>query len=476
MDIHDTSKTKIIATIGPASSSEKKLRELIIAGIDVCRLNFSHGDYEQHEQVIRNIRKLNEELDTSIAILADLQGPKIRLGEMEEEGLRIDDGELIVFTNKKCKGTKREMYISYDELPKDVRAGDSILIDDGKIKFEVISSDSKSKIVANAIHGGPIYSRKGVNLPDTSLSVPSLTEKDLRDVQFILDHDLDWIALSFVRKAKDILELKKLIRDRNKKALVVAKIEKPEALDELDQIIEESDAIMVARGDLGVEVSFDRVPYIQKQIVQKCIQQSTPVVIATQMLESMITNFRPTRAEANDVANAVFDSADTVMLSGETSVGDFPVDSIASMQKIIDVAEGTEFGHNHEHLPDINSASYVPDSVCFNACKMADQSGAKAIIVFAVKELTAFRLSSNRSDAPIYVFTPDEQLMKQLSMVWGVRSFFIDANRAVDDAFDFSITSLKKKNLIKNGDIVVHVSSLPVFDLQEVNTIRLSYV
>jgi pyruvate kinase len=475
MTIHDTSKTKIIATIGPASASEEKLRELIIAGIDVCRLNFSHGNYDDHAITIQRIRKLNREMGTHIAILADLQGPKIRLGEMEE-GIEIKDDATVVFTNQVCKGTRERIFISYDELPKDVKPGDTILVDDGKLKFQVVSTDRKAEVIAKAIHGGPVYSKKGVNLPDTHLTTPSLTEKDIRDVHFILDHDIDWIALSFVRWAKDIIELKKIVRERNKSALILAKIEKPEALSEIDQIIHESDAVMVARGDLGVEVAFDKVPYIQKQIVQKCIRQSTPVVIATQMLESMITNFRPTRAEANDVANAVFDCADTVMLSGETSVGSYPVESIASMQKIIDVAEGTEFVHNHEHLPDIDSVSYIPDSVCFNACKMADLAGAKAIIIFAIEALTVFRLASNRPKAPVYVFTKNEQLIHQLSIVWGVRTFYLDPERDLNDALEYSITTLEKKKLLHSRDLTVFVSSIPIFDYKGVSTIKLSYV
>lgn len=475
MHIHDTSKTKIIATIGPASSSEKKLQEIICAGIDVCRLNFSHGSHDDHKIIIDRIKKINKKLDTHIAILADLQGPKIRLGEMEN-GIVIEDGKSVVFTNEPCTGNQDKIYISYHDLPKDIKIGDSILIDDGKLKFEVISTDGTKQIMAKAIHGGPVSSKKGVNLPDTHLSVPSLTEKDIRDVHFILDNEVDWIALSFVRWARDILELKKIVRDRNKNVLVLAKIEKPEALNEIDAIIEESDAVMVARGDLGVEVSFDKVPYIQKQIVQKCIMQSTPVVVATQMLESMVTNFRPTRAEANDVANAVFDCADTVMLSAETSVGSYPVDAIVSMQKIIDIAEGTEFVLDHEHLPDIESVSYIPDSVSYNVCKMADQSGAKAVVVFAAKALTAFRLASNRPKAPIYLFTSDEQLVRQMGIVWGIRAFFLDPHRDLGDAVDFSIRTLKHKKLIQNGDIIVHVSSMPIFDPQGVNTIKLSYV
>lgn len=476
INIHDTSKTKIIATIGPASSSENKLRELIVAGIDMCRLNFSHGSYNQHEEVIQRINKLNEELGTHIAILADLQGPKIRLGEMEKEGTVIKSGEKITFTIEDIKGNNKKVHISYDDLPKDVNPGDSVLVDDGKLKFEVESTNSKSEIVAKTIHGGPLYSRKGVNLPDTQISIPSLTEKDIEDVQFILDHDIDWIALSFVRWANDIKALKEIIARRKKNAMVIAKIEKPEALEDLEGIIDESDAVMVARGDLGVEVSLDKVPYIQKQIVQGCIQKSTPVIIATQMLESMITNFRPTRAEANDVANAVFDCADTVMLSGETSVGNFPIEAIKNMQSIIDCAEETEFVLKHEHLPEIDSLTYVPDSVCYNASKMADQSGAKAIIAFAAIPQTAFRLSSNRPKAPVYVFTSDHKLIRQLSIIWGVRAFYMDHDSNAASAVSISIETLKQKGLIKTGDIVLHVSSIPIFDKAGVDTIKLSYV
>ena len=476
MNIHDTSKTKIIATIGPASSSEEKLRELVYSGIDMCRLNFSHGNYEQHEQVIQQIRKLNEELGTHIAILADLQGPKIRIGELEQEGIIIEKDEKLVITSKEIKGTREKIHINYDDLPKDIKLGDTILMDDGKLKFKVETTDSRSEIIVKTIHGGLLYSRKGVNLPDTKISVPSLTEKDIKDIHFILDHDLDWIALSFVRCANDIINLKNIVHKRKKKAMVLAKIEKPEALEDIDEIIDKSDAIMVARGDLGVEVSFDKVPYIQKQIVQKCIQKFTPVIIATQMLESMITNFRPTRAEANDVANAVFDSADTVMLSGETSIGSYPVESIKNMQKIIDFAEGTEFVLNHEHLPDINSPTYMHDSVCYNASKMADQSGAKAIVAFVAIAQTAFLLASNRPKAQIYAFTSDLKLIRQMSIVWGVRAFYIDPDNDAAEAIDFSIRTLKHKKLIADGDVVLHVSSLPIFDFQGVNTIKLGYV
>jgi pyruvate kinase len=475
MNIHESSKTKIIATLGPSCAAENKLLGLIYSGIDICRINFSHGRYEEYEEMIRRIRDINTKLGTNIAILADLQGPKIRLGEVEE-GVVLEDGASVIFSTKECTGTREKVFISYENLPADARKGDIILIDDGKLKLKVEKTNGKDQIVARVVYGGPLKSRKGVNLPHTRISIPSLTAKDKKDVEFILDHDLEWVGLSFVRWAQDIKDLKSLIQNRHKKTLVVAKIEKPEALEELDRIIEMTDAVMVARGDLGVEVSYEKVPLIQKMIVRKCINKQTPVIIATQMLESMITNFRPTRAEANDVANAVFDSSDAVMLSGETSVGKFPVESIQCMQRIIDYAESSEFVQSYEHLPSAGSADYIPDSACFNACRMADQSGAQAIIAFAENPQTAFRLACNRPKAPVFIFTSDPVIIRQLSLVWGVRAFYIESGQDIDDAFDYSVKSLKEKKLIRNGDAIVLVSSIPLFDSRGVDTIKLCYV
>lgn len=471
-----SSKTKIIATVGPAISSEEKLREIILSGIDICRINFSHGNFSEHEAVIELIRKINRETGSHIAILGDLQGPKIRLGLMQEEGVIVNEGDILTLTNIESYGTSSRVHISYSSLPTDVRMGDQILIDDGKIKLEVIETDSENEVRARTIYGGKLFSRKGVNLPDTRITIPSLTEKDIEDVHFMLDQDIEWIALSFVRWANDIKILKKLINERKKQALVLAKIEKPEALEELDMIIHESDAVMVARGDLGVEVSFDKVPFIQKQIVQKCIHSSTPVIIATQMLESMILNFRPTRAEANDVANAVFDCADAVMLSGETSIGKFPVEAVSNMQKIIDYAEETEFVLKHEYIPDLNSLTYLSDSVCYNACRMADQAGAKAIIAYTSTPQTAFHISSYRPKAPIYIFTPDLRLILQMSICWGVDSFYIEAGTGVENANKYALQVLKNANLVEEKDIIVFVDSVPLFDKKGVNTIRLGHV
>jgi len=470
MIVHDSSKTKIIATIGPATSSKEKIKDLIRSGIDVCRINFSHGTQSDHKKVIQNIRDANAELATNVCILADLQGPKIRLGTITEAGVIIKEGDHVVFSTDKDPA-KGKIPVKYPPFARDVKKDDSILIDDGKVRLRAVSTDLESEVTAVVLNGGPLFSNKGINLPDTKVSIPGLTEKDRKDIEFILAHDLDWIALSFVRSANDIMELKKVLEERGKDILIIAKIEKPEALYEINRIIEISDGVMIARGDLGVEVSYDRVPLIQKQIVQKCIIKAKPVIVATQMLESMMVNVQPTRAEANDVANAVFDSADTVMLSGETSVGRYPVESIRAMQKIIDSSEGTDFVHTHQHLPQPGTKNFISDSLCFNACKLADQSGAKAIVSFTEKPEIAFQISSYRPHAPIYIFTPNKKTLQQLAIVWGVRPFLIEAEQAADD--QHSINFLKNKGFLKNGDIIVFLNNLPSDKNHEINSIKL---
>jgi pyruvate kinase len=476
MERHDRSKTKIIATIGPGSSSKTILRKLFIEGIDACRLNFSHGTHDEHLKVINTILELNSEFNSSVAVLADLQGPKIRIGEIKGGSAELQENNFVTLIPGNAEGDNNKLYISYKGFARDVKNGETILIDDGKIKIEVIETNKKDKVRARIIHGGVLLSKKGVNLPDTKISLPSLTEKDINDVNFILDHEVDWIGLSFVRSAADIADLKALIKKKKKHVKVIAKIEKPEALKEIDNIIDTADGIMVARGDLGVEVPFDRVPYIQKQIVNKCINKSKPVIIATQMLESMITNFSPTRAEANDVANAVFDGADTLMLSGETSIGRYPVESIRAMQRVIDYAEGTEFVLNHEHIPEYNTLSYLPDSICYNACKMADLTNAKAIITFTHSGATAFKISSHRPKSGIFVFTSNAELVKKLSLVWGVRAFYLKHESHINDAINHTITFLKKKGFIKDNDVVVHVGSIPVNKRGQTNMMKISHV
>jgi len=470
------SQTKIVATLGPASSSKEVLTSLIQEGVDIFRLNFSHSSQEEHLKSIRLIKELNVELNTHVAILADLQGPKLRVGEIENNRIDLVEGDIITFVTQKCVGTKERIYMSYQEFPHDVNVGEGILIDDGKIKLEVIETNKKDTVKAKVIYGGSLSSKKGVNLPNTKVSLPCLTAEDISNANFALDNSVDWIALSFVRKAADILDLRELINKKNGHAGIIAKIEKPEALDEIDSIIENTDAVMVARGDLGVEVSFDRVPLIQKLIVEKCIAQSKPVIIATQMMESMITNFTPTRAEANDVANAVLDGADALMLSGETSVGKYPVQTILSMQKIIDFTEKNGKSFNKLHVPVQGSPKFLADSICYNATVIATQIKAKAIVAFTNSGYTAYRLASHRPEADIFVFTNNEKLLHKLSLVWGVRAFYVSSYNLIHEVYKESVEILKTNNLIEEGDNLVYVASLPIIKLGSTNMIKISQV
>ncbi|MCF8379504.1 MAG: pyruvate kinase [Bacteroidales bacterium] len=470
------SHTKVIATLGPATQKKEVLKQLFMEGIDVCRLNFSHGSHEDHLKNILLIRELNEELESKVAILADLQGPKLRIGEVENNDVFLENGSGLILTSEKVIGNAEKVYMSYERLPLDVSPGEHILIDDGKIKLEVISTNKKDQVVTKVIYGGPLSSRKGVNFPNTNISLPSLTEKDIEDAEFALKHNVDWIALSFVRHVTDIIDLKELIKKTRKNARIIAKIEKPEALEEIDGIIDITDAIMVARGDLGVEVDFDRVPMIQKEIVEKCINASKPVIIATQMMESMITNFRPTRAEATDVANAVLDGADTLMLSGETSVGQFPAGVIKSMQSIIDWTEEKGFKYFRDHPPVKGLPTFFPDSICYNAVLMAEQTGANAIITFTHSGYTAFKISSYRPKANIFAITHNESLLPMLSLVWGVRAYIGVERDTMNSYIQHSITFLKEKQLIKEGDVIIHVGSMPVNKKGKTNMLKLSYI
>ena len=470
------SHTKMIATIGPATSSKEVLRELFALGINVCRLNFSHGTHDDHRQSIQNIIELNKEMRTNVTILADLQGPKIRIGEVENKAVQIEDGQMIDLVTTECLGTRERLYINITDFANDVQPGETILIDDGKIKLKVIATDKKSKVTTQVIYGGIVSSKKGVNLPDTKISLPSLTEKDLADAAFALDYNVDWIALSFVRSADDLIPLRELLRSKKKFARIIAKIEKPEALENLDSIIDVSNGVMVARGDLGVEVPFDRVPMIQKDIVKRCIEHAKPVVIATQMLESMITNFRPTRAEANDVANAVLDGADAVMLSAETANGKFPVEAVKVMRQIIDWTETHGFQYNRETLPDSNDRTFLPDSICLNACSLASQAKAKAIVIFTFSGYTALRISSHRPQAETFVFTRNKALVRKMALIWGAHAYHAKEADSIDEAIKQSIENLKERGYIKTGDVVVHVGSTPFEEKGQTNMIKLSYV
>ena len=467
-------KTKIVATIGPASSSTEILEQLVFAGMDICRINMSHGDYGLQQQVINNIREINKKHDTQVGILMDLQGPKLRIGMVENNAIELINGKKITITTDEVIGNENLLYITYSHFPKDVKKGEYILIDDGKLKLQVISTDGVSKVETRIINGGFLSSRKGVNLPNTVISLPSLTKKDLADLDFALMNDVEWIGLSFVRSAKDIIDIKEIINSKNKKTKVIAKIEKPEAIDVIDDIIEATDALMVARGDLGVEIPLEKVPLIQKMLVKKCINAAKPVIIATQMMESMITNFSPTRAEVSDVCNSVIDGADALMLSAETSVGKFPVEVVTYMKKIITQTEKNQSIYYREHEPDSEESDFLPVSVCFNACIMADKSKAKALIAMTNSGFTAFRLSSYRPKANVYIFTHNNFLLNQLSLVWGVRGFYYDKYISTDDTISDIQNILKEGGYIEPGDLVINVASIPIGDKGSANMIKLS--
>jgi pyruvate kinase len=470
------SKTKIIATLGPASSSRDIVKRMIEEGVDVFRINFSHSTKEEFLKMIILIKELNIECSTHVSVLADLQGPKLRVGEIENNHLDLLTGDMITFVSEKCIGNKNCVYMSYLEFPQDVKKGEMILIDDGKIKLEVTETNKKDTVKTRVIFGGPLSSHKGVNLPNTKISLPCLTDEDISNAIYAIAQDVDWIALSFVRKAADVLELKKLIKDNKGHAGVIAKIEKPEALQEIDQIIEQADGIMVARGDLGVEMPFDEVPLIQKQIIEKCIVKSKPVIVATQMMESMITNFTPTRAEVNDVANAVLDGADALMLSAESSVGKYPVETIISMQKIIYHTEAFGNSFNNKHILVSGTYSSLADSICYNASTLAKDVKAKAIITFTHSGYTAFHISSRRPDTDIFAFTNNKKILQYLSLVWGVKVFYLHKFERLEEAIRESIKILKEKNLLTEGDCVIHVGSSPLNEHGKTNILKVSSI
>ncbi|MDL2261953.1 pyruvate kinase [Bacteroidales bacterium OttesenSCG-928-I21] len=471
------SKTKIIATLGPSSNSHDTLKSMILSGLNVFRLNFSHGTHEEKEFSIKIIRELEKELNTNIAILADLQGPKIRIGKIANEPKILLDGNEIFFTSNIDFANENTFYISYQNFANDVKKDDEILVDDGKIKLRVTNVNKREQIVsAIVIYGGALYSNKGVNLPNTRTSLPSLTEKDKKDVIFAIDNNIKWIALSFVRKADDIVSLQNYISEQNKKINIIAKIEKPEAVENIDEIIKVSDGIMVARGDLGVEMNFNKVPVIQKMIVEKCIYNSKPVIIATQMIESMMKSFSPTRAEANDIANSVDDGADALMLSGETSVGDHPALTVRAMQSIIDYTEANRNIYYKNHSPDPNSLDFLPDSLCYNACLMAQQTGAKAIIPFTYSGYTAVELSSQRPKADIFVFTGNCEILDKLPLLWGISAYYFPIFDSIDKAIEYSLEVLLKEKKIRKGDLVIHIASTPLRAKDRTNMIKLSRV
>lgn len=469
-------KTKIVATLGPATNSYEQIKDLIQSGVNVCRLNFSHGEHKNLIEVIANIRKINDELDVHAAILGDLQGPKIRVGEMEPDSI-LEDGQEFILTTEECVGNSKRAYISYQQMPKDVKPGESILMDDGKLQLEVTSTNFKDEVVLKVNHGGVLSSKKGVNLPNTSISQPCLTEKDLVDLDFCLEHNLDWIGLSFVRSARDIIELKHIISSKNKASRVVAKIEKPEAINELNDIIKITDAVMVARGDLGVEIPMQDVPILQKQIIHKCQENAKPVIIATQMMESMIENIAPSRAEVTDVANAVMDGADAVMLSGETSVGKHPVEVIKAMGKIIDKIESDyDKMYGQDRIPEKNQDRFITDSICFNACRLSARVDAQAIVTMTHSGYTAFKISSQRPRAEIFVFSGNKRLLTMMSLVWGVKTFYYDMMVSTDHTIADIKYLLKKEGYVVEGDLIINTASMPIEEKGNTNMLKMSYI
>jgi len=470
------SRTKIIVTLGPVSSNRAVITQMIHEGVDVFRLNFSHGSREQHAETIGLIREISSELNANIAILVDLQGPKIRIGELENNRVNLEEGGKVVITTDSVTGTSSLISVGYPGFARDVENGETVLLDDGKIKLQVLDTDHNTEVLCKVVHGGTLLPRKGVNLPDTKLSLPSLTPKDIEDTEFLIGQMVDWVALSFVRKAGDIIALKDFIQNKGSNAKVVAKIEKPEALRDIDNIIHVSDAVMIARGDLGVELPFDHVPLIQKELVKKCIVSAKPVIIATQMLESMIANFNPTRAEVNDVANAVLDGADTLMLSAETSIGKYPVQAVKNMQKIVTYTEEKAYRFYLDHEPMKGSADFLPHSICFNAQKMAGQTNARALITFTHSGNTVFQVASHRPKAKIFAFTDDEVLLRQLTLVWGVEAFKLSLRKSTDEFFDETTVFLEGKGLLHKGDIVVHIGSIPIPEKSKTNMMKISRV
>lgn len=456
-----TKRTKIVATIGPASNNKEKITHLIEAGANVLRLNFSHGTHVDHKHVIKTIREIGKEKNYHVGTLQDLQGPKIRIGLMKDGGVEIKDGQELIITTDDLEGDNQKVSTVYKEIVHDVASGDTILIDDGNIELKTLSVTG-NEVLTQVVHGGILKSRKGINLPDTVVSAPSLTEKDLEDLKFGLSQDVDWVALSFVRKAADIIELKKIIEASGTDAKVVAKIEKPEALKNIDEIIEVTDAIMVARGDLGVEIPMHEVPLWQKKIVEKCNMAAKPVIIATQMMESMIENPRPTRAETNDVANAVMDGADALMLSAESAAGKFPVEAVQKMSETI-VAVEVEANsiYNKYYDRHFESSTRMNDLLIRAACRLAENVAARALVCMTKSGYTGFRTSMHRSKSEVYLFTNREKLMRQMCLVWGVKTFYFDSKDNIDETLVQIEKRLVKEGNLKKGDIFVNTASMP---------------
>ena len=470
-------KTKIVATLGPASENEEVLEQMILAGTNVFRINFSHADHSDVAKRIQIIRKLSEKLNLHISILGDLQGPKLRVGVIEE-GAFVNPGDLVDFnTSAPFEGNAKSAYMTYKRFPLDVNLGERILLDDGKLIFEVVSSDRKELVTAKVIQGGPFKSKKGVNLPNTNVSLPALTKKDVEDAIFAIEQKVDWIALSFVRNSKDLIELQDLIKKNSEhKIPIIAKIEKPEAIENIDKIIRYCDGLMVARGDLGVEVPAAEVPLIQKNLVLKAKKARIPVIIATQMMETMIDSLTPTRAEVNDVANSVMDGADAVMLSGETSVGEYPVQVIETMTSILKSVENSPLIRVPQSPPNIRTPRFITKSVCYHAAHMANEINAKAICTLTNSGYTAFQISAWRPSAAVLVFTSNKRILSQLNLLWGVKAFYYNRFESTDNTVEEVNKIAEKEGYVKKGDMLINLAAMPIIDKGMVNTLRVSLI
>ena len=470
-------KTKIVATLGPASSSKEVMRDMILAGVNVFRINFSHADHDDVRERIAIIRSLSDEMDTYVSILADLQGPKLRVGKIQE-GAEVFPGDHVDFiTTKPFEGNAKQAYMTYQQFPMDVKPGERVLLDDGKLIFEVVSSDKKEKVTAKVIQGGAFKSKKGVNLPNTKVSLPALTEKDIEDAIFAIQEKVDWIALSFVRNSNDLIQLRELIETHSAhKIPIIAKIEKPEAIQKIDKIVSHCDGLMVARGDLGVEIPAAEVPLIQKELVLIAKKARIPVIIATQMMETMIESLTATRAEVNDVANSVMDGADAVMLSGETSVGKYPVQVIETMTSILKSVENSPLINVPQIPPSIRTNRFITKSVCYHAANMANEIDAAAICTLTNSGYTAFQISAWRPKAFILVFTSNKVILSQLNLLWGVKAFYYDRFESTDNTVEQVNQIAKEKGLVNDGDMLINLAAMPIKAKGMVNTLRVSTI
>ncbi|WP_353119788.1 pyruvate kinase [Myroides odoratus] len=470
-------RTKIVATLGPASGTKEVLHNMIKAGVNVFRINFSHADYADVQEKIDIIRELNKEYGYTTSILGDLQGPKLRVGIMAEDVV-VHPGDMITFSTKEeFKGDAKRVYMNYKQFPNDVNKGETILLDDGKLIFEVVSTNNTDEVVAKVIQGGPLKSKKGVNLPMTKVSLPALTEKDINDAIFAIKAQVDWLALSFVRTPEDLLDLQEIVKQHSEhKIPIVAKIEKPEAVKNINKLVAYCDGLMVARGDLGVEIPAQEVPLIQKQLVQIAKNARIPVIIATQMMETMITSLTPTRAEVNDVANSVMDGADAVMLSGETSVGSYPVQVIEKMTQIIQSVENSPLINVPQSPPTIKTNRYITKNICYHAALMANDIEAKAICTLTNSGYTAFQISAWRPNSDILVFTSNKRILTQLNLLWGVQAYYYDKYVSTDETIeDINNMVVEKKHAAK-GDMVINLAAMPIIDKGMVNTLRISEI